>query len=135
MVAAGVVLDSKLLTALAGAGGLHEVDVVATDAALLKVVPVIRRFPQVTVRFACGEWQPGRVTFNERATVDDLRAVASMREVRRLDLAACRVGDSELVELDRMIGLESLALPLATSDGIAPTLISASPRGSNWSKR
>ena len=123
VVAAGVVLDSKLLTALAGAGGLHEVDVVATDAALLKVVPVIRRFPQVTVRFACGEWQPGRVTLNERATVDDLRAVASMREVRRLDLAACRVGDSELVELDRMIGLESLALPLAASDGIAPTLV------------
>ncbi|GIS63442.1 MAG: hypothetical protein CM1200mP2_56670 [Planctomycetaceae bacterium] len=52
-----------------------------------------------------------------------------------MHLAACRVGDSELVELDRMIGLESLALPLATSDGIAPTLISASPRGSNWSKR
>ena len=40
-----------------------------------------------------------------------------------MHLAACRVGDSELVELDRMIGLESLALPLATSDGIAPTLV------------
>ena len=123
VVAAGVVLDSKLVSALAGAGGLHEVDVVATDAVLLKVVPVIRRFPQVTVRFACGEWKPGHVTLNERATVDDLRAVASMPEVRRLDLVACRVGDSELDELDRMIGLESLALPPATSDGIAPTLV------------
>lgn len=123
VVAAGVVLDSKLMSALAGAGGLHEVDVVATDAALLKVVPVIRRFPQVKVRFACGEWEPGRVTLNERATGEDLRAVASMREVRRLDLAACRVGDAELVELDRMVGLESLALPPATSDGIAPTLV------------
>ena len=122
-VAAGVELDTKLLALLADAGGLHEIDVSATEAPLLKVVPVIRRFPQLSVDFRAGSWIPGEVTLNEFATAADLRAVASMREVRRLDVSGCRLGDAELAELDRMAGLESLDLPATTSDGIAPTLV------------
>jgi len=122
-VAAGVDLDTTLLASLADAGGLHEIDVVATEAPLLKVVTVIRRFPQLNVDFRAGRWIPGEVTLNEFATSHDLRAVASLREVRRLDVSECRVGDAELAELDRMAGLESLDLPPSTSDGIAPTLV------------
>ena len=122
-VAAGVELDTKLLALLADAGGLHEIDVSATEAPLLKVVPLIRRFPQLSIDFRAGGWIPGELTLNEFATVADLRAVASMREVRRLDVSGCRLGDAELAELDRMAGLESLDLPATTSDGIAPTLV------------
>ena len=122
-VAAGVVLDTTLLSTLADAGGLHEIDVTATEAPLLKVVTVIRRFPQLRVDFRAGSWMPGEVTLNEYATADDLRAVASMREVRRLDVSECRLGDAELAELGRMAGLEALDLPPTTSDAIAPTLV------------
>jgi len=123
IVAAGVVLDKTLISGLADAGGLSGIDVAATDASVLKVVPVIRRFSQLTVDFAAGRWTPRQVILNERTTAADLRAVASMREVRRLDLSACRVGDSELAELDKMVGLKSLGLPPTTSDGIGPTLM------------
>ena len=126
IVAAGVVLDKTLISDLADAGGLSGIDVAATRDSMLKVVPVIRRFPQLTVDFAAGRWTPRKVILNERTTTADLRAVASMREVRWLDLSACRVGDSELVELvelDKMVGLESLRLPPTTSDGIGPVLV------------
>ena len=84
-VAAGVVLDTKLLSLLADAGGLHEIDVTATEAPLLKVVPVIRRFPQLMVDFRAGSWIPGEVTLNEFATSDDLRAVAERMKAENVD--------------------------------------------------
>jgi Leucine-rich repeat (LRR) protein len=123
VVAAGVELDSKLFSKLGLAGGLHEIDLVATGSSLLRVVPVIRRFPELTVDFPSGRWIPGRVTLNERATVADIRAVSTMREVRGLDLSSCRLVDSELTDLSRMIGLESLFLPPTTTDGISAALV------------
>jgi Leucine-rich repeat (LRR) protein len=123
VVAAGVELDSKLFSKLASAGGLHEIDLVATGSSLLRVVPVIRRFPELTVDFPSGRWIPGRVTLNERATAADIRAVSSMREVRGLDVSFCRLADSELSELSRMAGLESLFLPPTTTDGISDALV------------
>ena len=123
VVAAGVELDSKLFSKLASAGGLHEIDLVATGSSLLRVVPVIRRFPELTIDFSSGRWIPGKVTLNERATAADIRAVSSMREVRGLDLSSCRLADGELSELSRMPGLESLFLPPTTTDGISNALV------------
>ncbi len=116
VIASETPLDDRLMTALGEADGLHIIDVSRTRSPLLRAVPVIRRFPQMTIVFATGEWIPGRVALNEKATAADVRTVSSMREVRRLDLSNCLLGDADLAELDGLVGLESLRLPASITD-------------------
>ena len=123
VVAAGVVIDKSLLAALADAGGFDRIDVVETGAPLLKVVPLLRRFPQVSTRFAGGEWTLGTITLEGEATSADLKAAASMREIRHLNLEDSQLGDAELVDLRKMVGLESLRLPVQAGDGTVRSLV------------